>query len=500
MAQTVIVGGGIAGLSAGIYSLLSGSEATVVESHSKAGGNLTAWKRGGYTIDNCIHWLTGTNPQTKSYKMWCELGALGGVSVYQPELLYSFEKSGERVSLWRDLNKTELDMLRVSEEDEAQTKELISAVRAVWDIMGIGPAGNNERLSAAQKIKKGKKLLKYHFLSTGALAQRFKSPVLKGFIRGLMGDDFTSLALIIVFANFTADNGGIPEGASGSMADRITQRFLSLGGELRLGRAVVRINTESGHATGVTLADGAFIPCDDLIITADPKTVFGKMLRAPMPRSMKKMYTDPRSYRFSSLHCAFAVNSEKLAFKGDLILEIPYKYRPALNSKYIVLREFSHEKFAPEGKQVLQSMCFVREESCEAFIALKKSEGAYRKMKAGLAEIMELIITEKFEALRGKLSVIDVWTPATYKRFVGTELGSYMSFVFPTRRLPSRIKNKLSGFDNIYFATQWTRAPGGLPISAAEGKRCAELIAQKREKAALEKAGRKQKNVGGASV
>ena len=83
MAKIAIVGGGVSGISAGIYAQLSGHTATICERHNVAGGNLTGWQRGGYHIDNCIHWLTGTNPNTDGYRMWDTLGALGDVDVYQ---------------------------------------------------------------------------------------------------------------------------------------------------------------------------------------------------------------------------------------------------------------------------------------------------------------------------------------------------------------------------------------------------------------------------------
>ena len=76
MAKILIIGGGVSGLSAGIYAQLNGHSAVVCEKHAVAGGNLTGWQRGEYHIDNCIHWLTGTNPASKSYKMWEDLGVL----------------------------------------------------------------------------------------------------------------------------------------------------------------------------------------------------------------------------------------------------------------------------------------------------------------------------------------------------------------------------------------------------------------------------------------
>ena len=60
MKKVAIIGGGVAGLSAGIYGQMKGYQCTVIEKNHIAGGNLTGWERRGYRIDNCMHWLTGT--------------------------------------------------------------------------------------------------------------------------------------------------------------------------------------------------------------------------------------------------------------------------------------------------------------------------------------------------------------------------------------------------------------------------------------------------------
>ncbi|HEY5375632.1 MAG TPA: NAD(P)-binding protein, partial [Polyangiaceae bacterium] len=57
--HVVIIGGGLAGLSAGCYARANGFRSTIVEHNLALGGVCTAWSRGTYTIDGCIHWLTG---------------------------------------------------------------------------------------------------------------------------------------------------------------------------------------------------------------------------------------------------------------------------------------------------------------------------------------------------------------------------------------------------------------------------------------------------------
>ena len=71
-----VIGGGIAGLSAGVYALLAGFDVTIYEKNPIPGGECIGWNRKGYHIDNCIHWLTGTKKGTELYDVWKQVGAL----------------------------------------------------------------------------------------------------------------------------------------------------------------------------------------------------------------------------------------------------------------------------------------------------------------------------------------------------------------------------------------------------------------------------------------
>jgi len=58
--KIVIIGGGVAGLSAGIYAKLNNFDVEIIEMHSITGGQCTAWDRKGYRFDYCLNWLVGT--------------------------------------------------------------------------------------------------------------------------------------------------------------------------------------------------------------------------------------------------------------------------------------------------------------------------------------------------------------------------------------------------------------------------------------------------------
>ena len=68
----IIIGSGIAGLSAGCYGQMNGYNTQIFEMDTRPGGVCTSWKRKGYTIDGCMHWLVGSSPASSFYGIWEE--------------------------------------------------------------------------------------------------------------------------------------------------------------------------------------------------------------------------------------------------------------------------------------------------------------------------------------------------------------------------------------------------------------------------------------------
>ena len=484
MANVVIIGGGVSGLSAGIYTQMNGHHAIVCERHTVAGGNLTGWDRDGYHIDNCIHWLTGTNPATDAYRMWEDLGALGSdVEVYQSEALYTCEREGERISLYCDLDRLEREMIALSSRDTRAIRSFCKTVRDIQGHVGIGGENNDQPLTNGEKLASLPGIIKHHWLSTGEFAARLHHPLLQDLVVSLVGTEFSAFALAVIVATFCGKNGAIPQGSSCAMLERITKRLLVLGGELHLRKEAVSIQHENGRAKSVTFSDGSTIAADYVIIATDPIVAYRKLLSMELPTQLKKKYARDSKYRFSSYHCAFACDTKELPFKGDFIFEIPQEYQARLHTKYLVVREFSHEEsFAPEGKSLLQTLTLCNEKTAREFVELRADKAVYAEEKRAIAKDVITLITSKFPFLEGKLTLLDVWTPATYKRYIDSDIGSWMSFIFTPRTLPKKLDNRVKPLKNAVFATQWLNSPGGLPIAGEEGKRAAQRILQMIEK------------------
>lgn len=485
MAEIVIVGGGVAGLSAGIFAQLGGHHACIVERHTIPGGNLTGWDREGRHIDNCIHWLTGTNPVTERFQLWQTLGALDGTPVLLPDSLYTYAQRGACLTLWRDLGRLRAELLAASPADAGQIDALVRAVRAMQRLGGISGEGCDRRSTLAEKLRAAPALARYLPLSCGGLAARFHSLLLRGFFASFLTEQFSALALISVIATFCAGDGGLPQGGSRAMALRIADRFRSLGGTLLLGTGAEKLDLCGSRAVGVLLADGRRLACDHAVLALDPAAAFGQLLPASyLPGGLRRRYQDRRLRRFSSCHCAFACTLPQLPFRGDYLFDLPAPARQALGAKRLILREFSHEPgFAPPGSSLLQTMFFCSEEDCRRILALRDDPPAYLAYKQQLAAASRDAVCAQLPQLAGRLRCLDVWTPATYRRFVGSQIGSYMGFTLPAGRLPAALPGTVPGLENVLLATQWQQMPGGLPIAAKAGKAAAERIL-KAEKAA----------------
>jgi phytoene dehydrogenase-like protein len=111
----LIVGGGLAGLSAGCHARANGFDVTIVEHNLALGGVCTAWHRGPYLIDGRIHWLTG-GPFLQLYE---ELGILPAVTLHALDAFatYRHARDGWHATLRRDLRRTEEELRALAPED-----------------------------------------------------------------------------------------------------------------------------------------------------------------------------------------------------------------------------------------------------------------------------------------------------------------------------------------------------------------------------------------------
>ena len=283
----IIIGAGIAGLSAGCYGRMNGYHTHIFEQHDKPGGLCTAWKRKDYTIDGCIHWLVGSNPNSDFNRLWRELGALRGMEIVDHEVFIRFEGTdGRSFDLYTDVDRLERHMKELAPADVAAIEDLTGTIRSIS--RARMPLAKPREISTPldglrmlpRMLPLVRPLLKWRKTPLAAFAERFTDPLLYEAFTRLFGlPDFPLLGFTFTMAWLNNRDAGYPVGGSLEFSRNIERRYLDLGGEITYKARVDRILVEKGRAAGVRLEDGSEHRADVVISAADGHATIFDMLQ-----------------------------------------------------------------------------------------------------------------------------------------------------------------------------------------------------------------------------
>ena len=494
MKKVVIIGGGVAGMTAGIYLQKAGFTTEIYEKNAVPGGQCMGWKREGYMIDNCIHWLTGSRPGSGLHELWKEVGALGeGVELYEKEKFFTAELDGESVTFWRDKERTRKELVTISPEDAEEINKLMDMV-ALAESMQVPVEKPFDKMNPIEFMKlgmsmkdMGKVMKLYSGMDIEELAERFRHPLIRRAIVDYMPPSYQAYAFIVSYATVTGGNGDIPKGGSLAMALRMAKRYQELGGKLHLNTPVEKVLINGKKAEGILLMADAGkseqkrIEADYVICATDLNHTFTQLVDdSYMPKALRAQFEKREAYPVSSgFHVAFAVEDTVEEIKETNIFSCRPLTVGVTTVDRMSINNYSYEpSFAPAGCTVLQSQFIQTEEDYAYWTELAKDTEAYRKKKEELSAEALARVLEQFPELKGKIRILDVWTPATYDRYCNAYRGAYMSFVITKGAKNVTVPGCLKGVKNLFIASQWQMGPGGLPTAAAMGKFAAYRVAE----------------------
>ena len=478
--KIIIVGAGIAGLTAAIYAQRSGFEVTLIEQHRIVGGMCTSWRRKGYLFEGGVHWLTGSNPKIAGYQIWKDTGALDEtVPVSYRDPFHSVEWEGQLIHLYRDIDKAAEHFLAISPEDKLLIDQLVKDVKKVgkmqmpiFDIKGVkaadpkkmGPGfmlGMLPMLSTMNRLNK---------LSCKEYADQFKHP---GFRRLLdyIPQRYTASSLIFTLATFNEGDGGYPEGGSLAMVYRMAKTFTDLGGTLLLNTHVKKVLIENGAATGVEL-ENETLHADAVIVTQETIAAAEMLFDPPLQDAWLKELRDTTK----PTACTFVCVGVRAKLPEDVLpewkLPEPITYAGQTVTELSFNSYSGFKDYAPEGGTVLTAAFIV---DTYDYWKASKEEGRYEADKQELAEQISRALCQKYPEVEGKIEVIDVATPLTYERYTGAYHGSWMSITEPGDKMNS-LEGAVDSVKGLFFAGHRLMSPGGLPSASASGRTAAQQV------------------------
>lgn len=482
MEKVIIVGGGIAGLSAGIYAKQSGFDVTILEMHTIPGGNSTSWKRGGYLFEGGMHWLTGSGKDQPLYKEWCNLGALADdVPVYNRDPFYTYNYNGQNVCLYRDVNRLEKHFLSISPDDTKEIKALCKNIKMfcrmsmpIMDIKGV-KVKEKHAMSLSLLVKMLPVFLRMSSLSKMSsleYVERFKHPALREMLNIVVGGDYNASSLIFTLACLASGDGGYPEGGSLSMALRMAKRYENLGGKINYGKRVQKVLVKNGRAVGVVMNDEEIL-ADAVVVTADTLSAIDNLFDRPLHEPwMEKMRTSTKLAMNTFICLGIEADLSDLPENMLFLFDTPISYAGNEINSVSVNNYATFKGYAPKG---CTSVTMALLGDTYDYWKNAKTEGTYEQEKKQLADTIIEKLTAKLPQIKDKVVVWDVATPLTYERYCGTYKGSWMTVIGKGHKTTA-YPNISENVANLYFAGQRLYPPGGLPVAASTGRTAIQYL------------------------
>jgi phytoene dehydrogenase-like protein len=483
----LIIGGGIAGLSAGCYARMNGYKADIFELHSLPGGLCTSWGRKGYTFDGCIHWLVGTGQGSSMHHVWEELGAVQGRQIHDhDEYVRVVGPDGKAFIVYTDLDKLEQHMLELAPADAALIKDFISVCRKMSTVqMPIGkPAQLNTLFDTLKGLPGMLPMLgifqKYGKMSVQTFSARFTDPFLSKAFQSLFDlPDFPMIAVIMTLGTMARHDAGYPIGGSLKFSQAIEKRFRDLGGEMHYKARVVKILVENGRAAGICLEDGREFRADMVISAADGHATLFDMLEGKYLTDQLRTYYQKGEIFQPIIQVSLGVNRD---FSAQPHMAAHFLDQPITiageERRQLAVKHYGYDPtLAPAGKSVVEVMF---PSNIAYWRPLAEDPERYEAEKKQVAiTVMEQI--EKFyPGFTAQVEVVDVATPLTYERYTGNWQGSMEGWMINTRNIGAvatgGVKKTLPGLENFYMIGQWVEPGGGVPTGALSARGVMQLI------------------------
>lgn len=483
MKKVIVIGAGIGGLSISIFLQKAGFDVHLYEKNDKVGGLCSGYYVNGHYIDHCLHWLMGTNKDSKLYELWNEVGVLSNnVPIISLPTLGDFIYENQIVTFDRDLDKCEKEWLSISPIDKRAIKSFFATVRDVSSLMeyALKHPKYKKKKDLIGALPNSLKIFKAMKESREDYSKKFKHPAIRFALRNAQTGYNNMFFFFDLYGIFIKGNADVPSGGALYMSKRMEERFLSLGGHLYLNSNVENIITKDNVATGIKI--GNKTEYGDIVISClDPTFTLNRLLiNKYRCVKVEKLNKNIANNPISSAYCLY------VTIEGDIsnisvptCLHVKDLKVGSRKVESILIRPYGFDKeyFVKDNKTVVSIFIDQNQDDYHYFKLLSKYDYAKELNRIDKQIIEE--IEKYFKNTKGKIEFLTHFSPIELNKHTNTSFGALQGFSFSSKSNFYILKPTIKGLSNLYLCSQWNRSIGGTPTAIESAKSISKEIIKK---------------------
>ena len=479
--HVVIVGAGLAGLSAALRLAGAGRKVTVLERESVPGGRNGLLKKDGYSFDTGPSVLTmpslindAFNCVGEDMKDWLELTPL-------TPLYRAFYADGSQLDVHADTNEMEAEIAKhISSTEAAGYRRYVEFVTKLYKYemndfidRNIDSPLNLLTPNLARLIALGG----FRKLSP-KVNQFMKDPRLQkvysfqAMYAGVSPQQ--ALAIYAVIAYMDSVNGVFfPKGGMHAVPRALAAAAQKHGVVFKYNTTVTNVEVSNGRAKAVITESGERYECDAVILNPDLPVAYRELL-GKTPVTIKRLKYSPSCVTLlvgSSKKYDFAAHHNiHFGHSWDGVFDELIKKKQLMSDPSILVTVPTHDDpdLAPAGKHSYYIL--FPTPNLDSDIDWKKQAGPYRD------QMIKTIEERGYSGFGDSIETEVMTTPLDWKN-QGMEMGAPFASAhtfFQTG--PFRPRNMAQGIENVVFAGSGTQPGVGVPMVLISGRLAAERI------------------------
>jgi phytoene dehydrogenase-like protein len=508
--DVIIIGAGVAGLTAAALLSKAGLSVCVVEKEPHPGGYLAGFRRKDFRFDTAIHWLNQYSEGGMICKMFDVLGKDYPKAVTQVRIR-RFIGDGFSYLLTNRPDELKQQWKEEFPEDAEGIERFFAAARKLArSFKNYGYVFRSmETMSLWGKHNSLLGMLRFalpfipHLKYSGekglkkGLAKYFKSPKL----HQVFAADTEILACLIPIAwAYNNDFQSPPQGGGQRIPEWLEHVSTEQNAEIYYKCGVEKVVVENGRVKGVQVVHRGKqyeANAEYVIAACDVETLYEKMLpQEVVPQKLKDRLRAAELYSSSvTVSIALDCTPDKLGFGEELIhiASTPLMAHAgvtndATSSEISVLAPSLRDKtLAPDGMGTLTLYMPASMDFKDSWRTGTDKEGKpergeeYKELKSEVAEALIARVSEMLSpSLKDHILFYDVATPVTHWRYTGNRGGTMMGAKPGRANMQNSVARYHTPVKGLLLGGHWAELGGGVPIAVKAAANAALLVLQQR--------------------